>query len=128
MSVDSCNTVCCADCKRAESSFWHKISGGALCTACYCQRDGLNQSTRSQGLGSVNSTATNKVADESRSLDNSTVVIKSASANTTRKSNRLKPVMKNRNWQGVAKPSLTKGRSRRYVFKKNVNTSCLFSV
>lgn len=126
MSVDSlCKTVVCVDCKCTESSFWHKSNGSAICTTCYCQRDSLNRSTRSQGLLSSNSTSASSkaAADESRSSDNSASVVRSGSANITRKSSRLKPSMKNRAWQNVVKPSATKGRSRRFVFKKNPTKS-----
>ena len=124
VSVDPmCQTVVCVDCKCTESSFWHKSNGSALCTTCYCRRDGLNRSTRSQGLVSSNSTSASKV-DEPRLSDNPASVIKSGSANITRKSSRLKPLMKNKTWQSVVKPSSTKGRSKRFIFKKNVIISC----
>ena len=125
MSVDPlCQTVVCADCECTESSFWHKSNGSAICTTCYCRRDSLNRSTRSQALVSSNSTsATNKPADESRSSDNSLSVVKSGSTNITRKSSRLKPLTKNKPWQSVIKPSLMKGRSKRFIFKKNVMIS-----
>lgn len=131
MSVDSlCKTVECVDCKCTESSFWHKSNGSAICTTCYCRRDSLNRSTRSQGLLSSNSTsATSKAAaDESHSSDNSVSVVRSGSASITRKSSRLKPLTKNRAWQNVVKPSATKGRSRRFIFKKNVIMNLFFCV
>lgn len=116
-SFDSlCQPVVCIDCKSTESSFWHKSAAGALCTTCYCQRDGLNRSTRRHGLSSTSSTSASKVADEPSLSDNS---VKCGSTNVTRKSSRLKPLTKNKLWQSVAKPSSTKGRSKRYIFKKN---------
>jgi len=127
MSNDSgtYQAVVCADCKSTESSFWHKSNGSALCMTCYCRRDGLNRSTRSQGLTSSSSTVTSsKVADDARSSDNSTSVVKSGSANITRKSHRLKPVTKNRPWQSIIKTASMKGRSKRLIFKKNVITDC----
>jgi len=112
--IDS--SVMCTECKCTESSFWHKISaaGGVLCTTCYCQRD---RPTRRHALSSSgNSTSASKV-DERCLSDNS---VKCASTNITRKSNRLKPFTKNRLSQNIVKPSSTKGRSKRYIFKKNV--------
>jgi len=127
MSVESFQTVICVDCKCTESSFWHKSNGNALCTTCYCRRDGLNRSTRSQGLSSSSTIFASKTSYEPQSSDSSVSVTKSASANITRKSNRLKPLMKNKPWQSVVKPSSTKGRSRRFIFKKNVTISCLLT-
>jgi len=126
MSADSLfQTVVCVDCKCTESSFWHKSNGSAICTTCYCRRDSLNRSTRSQALVSSNCTSTaGKAADEYRSSDNTVSVIKSGSTNITRKSSRLKPLTKNKAWQSVVKPSLLKGRSKRFIFKKNVIISC----
>lgn len=119
-SVDSlCHSVACVDCKSSESSFWHKSNAGAVCTTCYCQRDGLNRSTRRQGLSSANSASASKAVDELCSSDNTGVAVKCGSAAVTRKSSRLKPLMRNKLWQNVAKPSSTKGRSKRYIFKKN---------
>ena len=126
MSVDSCQTVVCIDCKCTESSFWHKSNGNALCTTCYCRRDGLNRSTRSQGLVTSGSMTASKVVDDTRSLDNSGLAIKSGSANITRKSNRLKPLTKNKPGQSVVKTWSTKGRSKRFIFKKNVSISLQF--
>jgi len=125
MSLDILmQTVMCVDCKSTESSFWHKCSGGALCTTCYCRRDGLNRSTRSQALSSSCLTSASKVAVEPCSSENVGLVVKSGSSNMPRKSNRLKPFSKSRLWQNVVKPSSTKGRSKRYIFKKNVIISC----
>jgi len=127
-SVDQLCTslVMCVDCKSTKSSFWHKsnAASGALCTACYCQREGLSQPARRQALSSANSASASKVADELCSLDNNSV--KCGSANTTRKSSRLKPLAKNKLSQSAAKPSSTKGRSKRYIFKKNVIISVIF--
>jgi len=120
MSVDSCQTVVCIDCKCTESSFWHRSNGSALCTTCYCRRDVLNRSTRSQALLSSNPTSASKLADDSRLSDNTASSSKSASANITRKSSRLKPLTKSKTWQNVVKTSTTKGRSKRFIFKKNV--------
>jgi len=129
ISADSlCQTVVCVDCKCTESSFWHKSNGSALCTTCYCRRDGLNRSTRSQGLTSSNSASASKVVDEPHSSDNFVSVVKSGSTNITRKSNRLKPLTKNKQWQSIIKPSSTKGRSKRFIFKKNVIIYNLFLV
>ena len=117
-SVESlCPPVACSDCKTTESSFWHKSNTGALCTTCYCQRDGLSRPTRRHALSSANSSFASKVADEPFSSDNS---VRCGSASITRKSSRLKPLTKNKLWQSVTKPSSTKGRSKRYIFKKNV--------
>jgi len=126
MSAESLfQTVVCVDCKCTESSFWHKSNGSAICTTCYCRRDSLNRSTRSQALVLSNSTSTaSKAADEYRSSDNTVSVIKSGSSNITRKSSRLKPLTKNKPWQSVVKPSSLKGRSKRFIFKKNVIISC----
>jgi len=126
MSVGSgiCHAVVCSDCKCTESSFWHKTNGSALCTACYCRRDGLNRSTRSQGLASSTSTTSSKVAEDVRSSDSSGSAVKSGSANITRRSNRVKPVTKNRPWQSIIKTSSMKGRSKRFIFKKNVIAGC----
>jgi len=121
-SVDSlCQSVVCIDCKCTESSFWHKSNAGALCTTCYCQRDGLNRLTRRHAFSSTNSASASKVAEELCPSDNS---VKYGSTNVTRKSSRLKPFTKSKLWQSVAKPSSTKGRSKRYIFKKNVIISC----
>ena len=109
--------VVCVDCKCTESSFWHKNNGSVLCTTCYCRRDGINRSTRSQASLSSNSTpASSRAADEPRSADNSVSVVRSGSANITRKSSRLKPLAKNKPWQSVVKLSSVKGRSKRFVF------------
>jgi len=121
-SVDSlCQSVVCIDCKCTESSFWHKSNAGALCTTCYCQRDGLNRSTRRHAFSSTNSASASKVAEEPCLSDNT---VKYGSTNVTRKSSRLKPFTKSKLCQSVAKPSSTKGRSKRYIFKKNVIISC----
>lgn len=125
MSVDTLSQAgVCIDCKSTESSFWHKCTGGALCTTCYCQRDSLNRTTRSQGVVSSNTTSANKFTDESRSSDNSCLAAKSGSTNITRKSSRLKPLTKHKPWPSVAKPSSIKGRSKRIIFKKNVTITC----
>jgi len=122
-SVDSLyHSMVCIDCQSTESSFWHKGNAGAVCTTCYCQREGLNRSTRRHGLSSANSSSASKAVDELCSSDNSTgVAVKCGPACITRKSSRLKPLTRNKLWQNVAKPSSTKGRSKRYIFKKNVS-------
>jgi len=117
-----CQSIMCVECKCTQSSFWHKTTAaGALCTPCFCNRDGLNRPTRSHTLSSANSVSASKVADELCSADNS---VRYGPTNFTRKSSRFKPFAKNKLSQCVAKPSSTKGRSKRYIFKKNVSCFC----
>lgn len=120
----------CAECKTKEAAFWHRPSNNyIICNVCHDNRqDGLVTRTlrsqvvlQSSPVGTVTNLPNKNPEDVSAVVDNVTSgPTKMNSINITRKSNRLKPVTKTRTVQNTVKPSLTKGRSRKVVLKKNV--------
>jgi len=120
----------CSECKTKEAGFWHRTSNSeVICNVCYDNRqDGVVTRTlrsqvalQSSSSGAITTLPPKSIEDMPVGVDNVTSgPSKMSLINTTRKSNRLKPVTKTRTVQNTVKPSLTKGRSRKVVLKKNV--------
>ena len=120
----------CAECKTKEAAFWHRPNNSdIICNVCHDNRqDGVVTRTlrsqvvlQSSSVGTVTHLPIKSTEDMLAGVDNVTSgPAKVNSINTTRKSNRLKPVTKARTVQNTARPSSTKGRSRKVILKKNV--------